>query len=342
MRRRQFISLLGGAAAAWPMSARAQQSQRMPRLGVLVAGAVENTSEILAGMAAFRQALAQLGWTEGRNLRIDSLVAVGNPDKVSEYAAELATLAPALVALAPDVILTNGTMTVDAMLRATSTVPIVFVNATDPSGAGFVNGSLRPGGNATGFTNFPKAIANKWLELLKEIAPSVTRVGILRDPGTIAGDEQWAAIQAVAPSLGVEVIPADLGRESEIMRAFAAFARSSNKNAQSGLIVTTSMFAIIHRKLIIELAAQHKLPAIYFRRLFVAEGGLISYGADLIQQYRLAAELRRSHPQRAKSQHDLPVQAPTKYELVINLKTAKTLGLTLPPTLLGRADEIIE
>ena len=309
----------------------------MRRVGMLVAGAVENTSEIIASVAAFRQALAQLGWTEGRNLRIDSLVAVGNPDNVSEYAAELATLAQTLAALAPDVILTNGTKAMEAMLRATSTVPIVFVNVTDPSGAGFVNGSLRPGGNATGFTNFPNSIAGKWLELLKEIAPGVTRVGILRDPGTTSGDEQWSAIQAVAPSLGVEVIQADLGHEAEIGRAFGAFARPSN----SGLVVTTSTFAIIHRKLIIKLAAQHKLPAVYFRRLFVAEGGLISYGADLIQQYRLAAGYV-DRILKGEKPGDLPVQAPTKYDLVINLKTAKALGLEVPPMLLARADEVIE
>ena len=337
MRRRDFIALFGGATVAWPAVARAQQGQRMKRLGVLVAGAVENTSEIIAGSAAFRQALAQLGWTEGHNLQINSLVAVGNPDQVSEYAAELATLAPALAALAPDVILTNGTKTMEAMLRATSTVPIVFVNVTDPSGAGFVNGSLRLGGNATGFTDFPNNIAGKWLELLKQIAPGVTRVGILRDPGTTSGDEQWSALQAAAPSLGVEVIQADLGHEAEIGRAFGAFARSS----ESGLVVTMSTFAIIHRKLIIKLAAQHKLPAVYSRRLFVAEGGLISYGANLIQQYRLAAGYV-DRILRGEKPGDLPVQAPTKYELAINLKTAKALDLKVPPMLLARADEVIE
>ena len=335
--RRQLVSMLGGAAASWPIMARAQQSQQMPRLGVLVAGAVENTSEIIAGMAAFRQVLAQLDRTEGRNLRIDSLVAVGNPDNVSGYAAELATLAQTLAALAPDIILINGTKAMEAMLRARSTVPLVFVNVTDPSGAGFVNGSLRLGGNATGFTNFPNNIAGKWLELLKEVAPGVTRVGILRDPGTTSGHEQWSAIQAVAPSLGVEVIQADLGHEAEIGRAFGAFARSSN----SGLVVTTSTFAIIHRKPIIKFAAQHKLPAVYFRRLFVTEGGLTSYGADLIQQYRLAAGYV-DRILKGEKPADLPVQAPTKYDLAINLKTAKALGLEISPMLLARADEVIE
>ena len=313
----------------------------MRRVGILLGSAVANTSESQASVAAFLQELAQLGWIEGRNLRIDSFWAVGSPDNVSEYAAELATLAPALAALGPDVILTNGTRTMEAMVRATRTVPIVFVNVTDPSSAGFVDGAARPGGNATGFTNFQYSIVTKWLELLKEISPGVRRVGILRDPVTTAGAEQWATIQAAAPSLGVEVIPADLGREPEIMRAFAAFARSSDKSAKSGLIVTTSAFAITHRKLIINLAVQHKLPAIYFRRLFVAEGGLISYGADLIQQYRQAAGYV-DRILKGEKPADLPVQAPIKYELAINLKTAKTLDLTLPPALLGRADEIIE
>jgi putative ABC transport system substrate-binding protein len=340
IRRRQFISLLGGAAAApllWPRVARAQQGERMRRVGILMGSAVANSPESQASMAAFLQGLAQLGWTEGRNLRIDSFSAVGNPDKVSEYAAELATLAPALAALAPDVILTNGTRTMEAMSRATRTVPIVFVNVTDPVSAGFVNGLARPGGNATGFTNFQNSIASKWLELLKEIAPRATRVGILRDPAITAGVEQWAVIHAAAPSLGMEVIQANLGHEPEIVRAFAAFARSSN----SGLIVTTSTFATVHRKLIITLAAQHKLPAVYSRRLFVADGGLISYGADLIDQYRLAAGYV-DRILRGEKPADLPVQAPTRYELVINLKTAKALGLTLPPPVLARADEVIE
>jgi putative ABC transport system substrate-binding protein len=288
-------------------------------------------------VAAFLQELAQLGWIEGRNLRIVSFWAVGSPDNVSEYAAELATLAPALAALGPDVILTNGTRTMEAMVRATRTVPIVFVNVTDPSSAGFVDGSARPGGNATGFTNFQYSIVTKWLELLKEIAPGVRRVGILRDPVTTAGAEQWATIQAAAPSLGVEVIPADLGRESEIVRAFGAFARSAN----SGLIVTTSTLATVHRKLIITLAAQHKLPAVYSRRLVAEEGGLISYGSDLIQQYRLAAGYV-DRILKGEKPADLPIQQLTKFDLVINLKTAKILGLTFPPRLLSRADEAIE
>jgi putative ABC transport system substrate-binding protein len=341
MRRRDFISLIGGATVVWPAVARAQQSQRVRRLGLLVGGALETTSETKASVAAFLQVLAQLGWTEGRNLRIDSLVAVGNPDKFSEYAAELATLAPALAALGPDVILTDGTETMEAMSRATSTVPIVFVNVTDPSATGFVNGQPRASGNATGFTNFQYSITSKWLELLKEIAPDVKRVGVLRDAATTAGDQQWAAIQAVAPSLGVEVIPAHLGHEPEIMRAFAAFARSSDKGSSSGLIVTTSTLATVHRKLIITLAAEHKLPAVYSRRLFVADGGLISYGANLIDQYQQAAGYV-DRILKGEKPADLPVQAPTKYELIINLKTAKTLGLTMPLVLLARAHEVIE
>jgi putative ABC transport system substrate-binding protein len=337
VRRREFITLLGGAAAAWPFAVCAQQGERMRRVGMLRGSAIANTSESQASVAAFLRELAQLGWTEGRNLRIDSFWAVGNPDKVSEYEAELATLAPALAAQAPDVILTNGTRTMEAMLRATRSIPIVFVNVTDPVSAGFVDGLARPGGNATGFTNFQDSIASKWLELLKEIAPDVRRVGVLRDPTTTAGGDEWTAIQAVAPSLKMDVIQANLGREPEIVRAFGAFARSSN----SGLIVTTSTLATVHRKLIITLAAQHKLPAVYSRRLFVADGGLISYGADLIQQYRQAASYV-DRILKGEKPADLPVQAPTKYELVINLKTAKALGLTVPPMLLARADEVIE
>jgi putative ABC transport system substrate-binding protein len=336
MRRRDFITWLGGTAV-WPVAARGQQPERVRRLGMLMGSAIANTSESQAFVAAFLQELAQLGWIEGRNLKIDSFWAVANPDNVSEYEAELATLAPTLAALAPDVILTNGTRTMEAMVRATRTVPIVFVNITNPVSAGFVDGSVRPGGNATGFTNFNYGVASRWLELLKEIAPGLKRVGVLQDPATTAGVEQWAVIQALATSYGVEVIQANLGRESEIVRAFAAFARSPD----SGLIVTTSTLATVHRKLIITLAAQHKLPAVYSRRLFATDGGLISYGADLIGQYRKAAGYV-ARILKGEKPADLPVQAPTKYELVINLKTAKSLGLTVPPTVLGIADDIIE
>jgi len=332
---------MGGAAAAWPMAARGQPGERMRRVGILMGGASSDSSESQASMAAFLQDLQKLGWTEGRNLRVDSLWAVGNPDNVVEYAAELATLAPVLAALAPDVILTNGTGTMSPMLRATRTVPIVFVNVTDPVGAGFVESLARPGRNATGFTNFQYSIAGKWLELLKEISPSVTRVAVLRDPDIAAGVGQWAAIRAVAPSLGVEVISGDLGEATEIDRAFSAFARSGGRGSNSGVIVTTSAVATVHRELIIALAARYKLPAVYSRKLFVMDGGLISYGTNLIDQYRLAAGYV-DRILRGEKPGDLPVQAPTKYEMVINLKTAKAIGLDMPPRVLARADEVIE
>ena len=338
MRRREFITLLGGSAAAWPTVVRGQQPpERIRRVGILVGSAIANSLESRASMAAFVQGLAALGWVEGRNLRLDTFWAVGNPDKVKEYEAELGTLASAVVALAPEVIMTNGTRNLDAMLRATRTIPIVFVNVTDQDSAAFIDGQARTGINATGFTNFQYSLAAKWLDLLNEIAPNVRRVGILRDPGITAGVEQWSVIQAAASSLGMEVIEANLGHEAEIVRAFGAFARTAN----SGLIVTTSTLATIHRELIISLAAQHKLPAVYSRRLFVADGGLISYGANLIDQYRLAAGYV-DRILKGQNLADLPVQAPAKYELVINLKTAKALGLTVPPVLLDRADEVIK
>ena len=332
---------MGGAATAWPMAARGQQGERVRRVGILMGGASSDSSEYQASMAVFLQELQKLGWTEGRNLKVDSLWAIGNPDNVVEYAAELATLAPVLAGLAPDVILTNGTGTMAPMLQATRTVPIVFVNVTDPVGAGFVESLTRPGRNATGFTNFQYSIASKWLELLKEVAPSVTRVAVLRDPDIAAGIGQWAVIRSVAPSLGVEVISGDLGEATEIDRAFAAFARSSGSGWNSGLIVTTSAIATVHRELIITLAARHKLPAVYSRKLFVMDGGLISYGTDLADQFRLAAGYVDRILKGDKA-GDLPVQAPTKYELVINLKTAKALSLDMPPMLLARADEVIE
>ena len=337
MRRRDLITGIVGLAVALPLTARAQQGEQVKRVGMLIGSAISNSSESKASLDTFVQGLAKLGWTEGRNLKIESLSAVGNPDNVSGYETELATLAPALAALAPDIIFTNGTRTLDAMLRATKTVPIVFVNVTDPTNVAFVGGQIRPGGNATGFTNFQSGIAGKWLELLKEVAPNVTRVGVLRDPATSAGGEQWDAIQVAASALKMQVIQADLGRESEITRAFGAFARLPN----SGLVVTVSTLANVHRKHIIALAAQHKLPAVYPRRLFVDDGGLMSYGADLIEQYQLAAGYVDRILRGAKIS-DLPVQAPAKYELTINLKTAKALGLTVPPQLLARASEVIE
>ena len=266
---------------------------------------------------------------------------MGNPENVSEYAGELATLAPVLVALAPDVILTNGTGTMTPMWEATRTVPIVFVNVTDPVGAGFIESLARPTRNATGFTNFQHGLASKWLGILKELSPSVGRVAALRDSHIAAGVGQWAAIRAAAPLLGVEVISGDLGESSEIERAFAAFAQSSPGGSTSGLIVTASASATVHRKLIISLAARYKLPAVYSRKLFVTEGGLISYGTDLVDQYRLAAGYV-DRILKGEKPADLPVQVPTKYEMVINLKTAKALGLEVPSTLLRRADEVIE
>ena len=340
MQRREFITLLGGAAAAWPLAARAQQPERIRRVGILMGGASADASESQASIAAFVQGLQQLGWTEDRNLKIDSLWAVGNSDNARDYAAELAALAPALAALAPEVILTNGTGTMAPMLRATRTVPIVFVNVTDPVGAGFDENLARSDRNATGFTNFQYGIASKWLDLLKEISPGVTRVAVLRDPAITAGLGQWDAIQAVAPALGVEAIPANLGDASEIDRAFAAFARSADGGSNSGLIVTTSASATVHRKLIVTLAARHKLPAVYSRRLFVTDGGLISYGTDLIDQFRLAAGYV-DRILKGEKPGDLPVQRPSKYELVVNLKAASALGIGVPATVLDRAHEVV-
>ena len=272
----------------------------------------------------------QLGWTIGRNVRIDTRWATANAAEIRRHAAELA-------ALAPDVILAHGDPTVGPLLQATRTVPIVFPVVADPVAAGFVDSLARPGGNATGFMNFEYSMGGKWLELLKQIAPGVTRVAVLRDPATASGTGQFGAIQAVAPSLRVEVNPVNVRDAGEIERAVAAFARSPN----GGLIVTASGLAQLHRDLIVTLAARHKLPAVYFERFFVAAGGLISYGADFVDQYRRAAGYV-DRILKGEKPADLPVQAPTKYELVINLKTAKALGLDVPPSLLARADEVIE
>jgi putative tryptophan/tyrosine transport system substrate-binding protein len=329
MKRRDFITLLGGAAVAWPLAGRAQQGQRTRRIGVLTnlaaddpVGQVRNT--------AFAQALAQLGWTVGQNLRIEHRWAAGDAERIRRYAAEL-------VALAPDVMLATGAAGVAPMLHATRTVPIVFVLAPDPVGAGFVESLARPGGNATGFMDWEYGMAVKWPELLKQIAPSVTRVAVLRDAAVTAGVGLWGAIQAVAPSLGVEVSPVNVRDADEIERAVADFARSPD----GGLIITGSALAVVHRHLIITLAAKHQLPAVYFQRTFVADGGLISYGADVLDQYRRAAGYV-DRILKGEKPADLPVQAPTKYELVINLKTAKALGLEMPATVLARADEVIE
>jgi ABC-type uncharacterized transport system substrate-binding protein len=328
MRRREFISLLGGAAA-WPLAARAQQPGGIRRVGVLMSAAADDPLW-QARVTAFRQVLQQLGWTDGRNVRIDIRWAGGNADDSRKYAAEL-------VALAPDVILAVGGSVVGTLLQATRTVPIVFTLTPDPVGAGFVASLARPGGNATGFTSFEYGMSGKWLELLKEIAPRVTSAALLRDPATPQGTGQFGAIQSVAPSLGLEVNPVDVRDAGEIERAVAAFARGSN----GGLIVTGSSSAFVHRDLIITLAARYKLPAVYFIREFVTSGGLISYGPDPIDPVRRAASYV-DRILKGEKPADMPVQATTKYELVINLKTAKALGLTVPPSLLARADELIE
>jgi putative ABC transport system substrate-binding protein len=329
MKRREFITLVGGGVAAWPLSARAQQTERVRRIGILLPAAADD-AEFQAWVGAFLQGLAVLGWTIGRNVRIDTRWATANAAEIRRHAAELA-------ALAPDVILASGTSTVGPLLQATRTVPVVFPVVVDPVGAGFVDSLARPGGNATGFLLFEYSISGKWLELLKQLAPGVTRVAVLRDPATPTGIGQFGVIQAVAPSLRVEVSPLNVRDADEIERGVAAFARSSN----GGLILTGGNRAILHRDLIITLAARHKLPAVYADRFFVAAGGLISYGPDRIDQYRRAAAYV-DRILKGEKAADLPVQAPTKYEVVINLKTAKVLGLDIPSSLLARADEVIE
>ena len=329
MRRREFITLLAGAAAAWPLVAQAQQTERVRRIGILLPAAADD-AEYQTRLAAFYQGLALLGWTIGRDVRVVIRWTTANPTDIRRHAAELA-------ALAPDVILTHGTPTLGPLLQATRTVPVVFTTVADPVAAGFVDSLARPGGNATGFFVFEYSLAGKWLELLKQIAPRVTRAAVLRNPAIASGSGQLGAIQAVAPSFGVELSPVNVRDAGEIERAVAAFARSSD----GGLIVTASGGAAVHRDLIVTLAARHKLPAVYYERFFVASGGLISYGADFLDQYRRAAGYV-DRILKGEKPADLPVQAPTKYELVINLKTAKALGLEVPPTLLARADEVIE
>jgi putative ABC transport system substrate-binding protein len=327
--RRKFITGLGGTAVAWPLNARAQQPDRMRRVGVL-RGTPASDPDAQAQHVAFLQGLQQLGWTDGRNVRIDARWAAGNAADARKYAAEL-------VALAPDVILAGGSSMVEPLLQATRTVPIVFTIVADPLGSGVVDSLSRPGGNATGFMLFEYSLSGKWLELLKEIAPGVTRAAVLRDPTTTSGIGQFAVIQAVAPAVGVEVSPVNVRDAAEIERAVAAFARVAN----GGLIVTATPLASVHRDLIVTLAARHKLPAVYFDRFVVARGGLISYGADFRDQFRLGAGYV-DRILKGQKPADLPVQAPTKYDLVVNLKTAKALGLTIPPTVLSRADEVIE
>jgi ABC-type uncharacterized transport system substrate-binding protein len=328
VRRRDFITA-ASAAAAWPLAARAQQDERMRRIGVLMSVAADDPEGPLR-IGAFAQGLQGLGWTVGRNVRIDYRWGAGDGDRIRNYAAEL-------VALAPDVILATGSATLGPLLQTTRTVPIVFVHVPDPAGAGFVDSLARPGGNATGFALYEYNISGKWLELLKEIAPRTTRAAVIRDPAIPSGIGQWGAIQTAAPSVGVEVSPINIRDAGEIEHALTAFARSSN----SGVIVTGSALAQVHRDLIVRLSSQHKLPAVYFERFFVTGGGLISYGPDIVDQFRRATTYV-DRILKGEKPADLPVQAPTKYELVINLKTAKALGLDVPSTLLARADEIIE
>jgi putative ABC transport system substrate-binding protein len=331
MKRREFITLLGAAGAVgWPLAARAQQPDGVRRIGVLMASAADD-SESQARIAAFLQGLQQLGWADGRNVRIDTRWATTDADDIRRHAAELAALAPDVLVAA------TGTVTAAPLLQATRTVPIVFVQVIDPVGAGFVVSLARPGGNATGFTIYEYGMSGKWLELLKEIAPRMARAAVLRDPAIASGIGQFAAAQAVAPSLGVELSPVDVRDAGEIDRAVTAFARSPN----GGLIVTASALATRHRDLIIALAARHRLPAVYSYRYMVAAGGLVSYGPDSLDQYRRAAGYV-DRILKGEKPADLPVQAPTKYELVINLKTAKALGLDIPTTVLSRADEVIE
>jgi putative tryptophan/tyrosine transport system substrate-binding protein len=326
VKRRELITLLGGAAA-WPLTARAQE--RVKRVGVLLPGSADNP-EYQARLAAFHQGLAVLGWTIGRNVHIETRWATSNAAALRKHAAELA-------ALAPDVILANGSAAVAPLLEATRTVPIVFAIVPDPVGAGFVDSLARPGGNATGFTLYEYGISAKWLELLKEIAPGVRQVAVLRDAGLSVGAGQFGAMQSLAPSFGVELRPIDVRDAPEIERAITAFARSAN----GGLVVTGSALAVTHRETIAALAARHKLPAVYSGRFYVTVGGLLSYGPDFLDQFRQAAGYV-DRILKGEKPADLPVQAPTKYELAINLKTAKSLGLEVPPTLIARADEVIE
>jgi len=328
MQRRDFLRLASGAAA-WPIVAHAQQAEGLRRVGILLP-ATTGDSEYPTLVNAFVGELQRLGWSAGRNVRIDTRWAGGSAETNRKYAEEL-------VALAPDVIMAAGNSAAGPLLRVTRTIPIVFTIVPDPVGAGLVDSFARPGGNATGFTSFAYDIGGKWLELLKECAPQVSRVGVIRDPATTAGVGQWSAIHTAAPSFGMEASPVNLRDARELEHSISTFARSAN----GGLIVTSSGLAITHREMIVMLAAKHRLPTVYYSRGFVAAGGLISYGSDRVDQFRSAASyvdriLKGSKPA------DLPVQAPTKYELVINLKSAKAAGIELPPTVLARANEVIE
>jgi putative ABC transport system substrate-binding protein len=328
MRRREFITLFG-SAVAWPLAAHAQQSRRMRSIGVLLNIAADDV-ESQVRLAAFAQGLQELGWVVGQNVQLDYRWAGGSVDTIRKYAAEL-------VALAPDVILAQSTTAVAPLIESTQTIPVVFTVVADPVGAGFVRSLSHPGGNVTGFTGFEYAFAGKWLELLKEVAPAVTRVAVLRESASVTGPAQFGAIQAVAPTLRMELRPVDTRDVKEIERSITAFARDPN----GGIIVTGSPAATVHRKAIVALAALHRLPGIYYTRYFADQGGLISYGPDFVDQFRRAASYV-DRILKGEKAADLPVQAPTKYELVINQKTAKALGLDVPATLLARADEVIE
>jgi ABC-type uncharacterized transport system substrate-binding protein len=329
MQRREVITLLSAAMAAWPLAAPAQQSERVRRIGVLTGTSADDPNN-KARLAAFEQALKSLGWTQGSNVLIDYRSAGGNATAARKQAEELA-------ALTPDVIVSTGSFSTGAVLRATNTVPVVFVIAPDPVGSGFVDSLSRPGGNATGFMQFEYGLSGKWLELLKQIAPSLTRAIILWDPTIPAGIGQFAIIQSVATSADIDVRPVNLRDTGEIERAITAFARTPN----GGLVLTASALSVIHRDLIIALAVRHKLPAVYPERFYVSAGGLISYGASFIDQFRQTAGYV-DRILKGEKPANLPVQAPTKYELVINLKTAKAIGLTMPQSVLVRADEVIE
>ena len=329
MRRREFLKVIAGAIAACPSAARAQEPERMRRIGVLISAASDE-KEMQDWIGAFQQGLQQLGWTDGHNVRIEIRKGTGNADRTHRYAEEL-------VALAPDVILVTGAFGVAPVLKATRTVPVVFTTVVDPVGAGFVDNLAQPGGNATGFVSIEYSLSAKWLELLKEIAPGVRRVAVIRDPDISAGIGQFGAIQTAAPSLGLDLIAVSPTHADELERVIARFASSPN----GGLISTSSALAVVRRDLIVGLAIKHKLPAVYHRRIFADAGGLISYGPDVVDPLRRAASYV-DRILKGEKPANLPVQAPTKYELVINLKTAKALGLAVSPALLARADQVIE
>jgi putative ABC transport system substrate-binding protein len=327
MKRREFMTLVG-VAVAWPLAVRAQQHEQLRRIGVLMSAASETDQQ--AGLAVFKEILHQLDWVDGHNVRVEIRWARGDPAEARRGAEEL-------VALPGDVIMVAGQLELEMLLQATHSVPIVFSSVIDPVGSGYIDSLARPGGNATGFITFDYALAAKWVELLKQIAPTVTRVGVLRDSAIAAGIGQFAVIQSVAPSIGVDVSVINMRDARQIEQDIARFASSPN----GGLILTGSALAVVYQNLIVALAARHKLPAVYYRRYFVASGGLISYGWDADDQYRGAARYV-DRILRGEKPADLPVQAPTKYELVINLKTAKALGLSVPQSLLSRADDVIE